>query len=300
MMWENQISEAVFCGCCCCWRGCCPNEGKAPNGEPPAPAAGEVAAPNGPAVENGDVAPPGWLANMEEPSPVGCGAKPGFCGANGLGAPPKDGAAAAPANIDALNGFAAPVACGCRLPAPVGWALNRLAPSPPPKLPDPRLENDGSPIPVGWTLSAPPAAGGDVVPFAQAGAGLVVTPGVETSGKDSRRVAPNEELGLNGLIALPPNPVGCGFKNDTDGAVALELPVAWGEKAENGVVVATDVLVAAVFCAVRGENDDIPPKKFMALLLAGGGEAGFAGNANSDAMFDNDTGGFGFAASAPN
>jgi len=36
-------------------------------------------------------------------------------------------------------------------------------------------------------------------------------------GRESNRLAPNDEVGLKGLI--PPNPVTCGCRDETDGAV---------------------------------------------------------------------------------
>lgn len=45
--------------------------------------------------------------------------------------------------------------------------------------------------------------------------------------------APNDDVGLNGLTVLPPNPVGCGRSDDIDGAVPFDPPALAAEKPED-------------------------------------------------------------------
>jgi len=45
--------------------------------------------------------------------------------------------------------------------------------------------------------------------------------------------APNDDVGLNGLTVLPPNPVGCGRSDDIDGVVPFDPPALAAEKPED-------------------------------------------------------------------
>lgn len=65
---------------------------------------------------------------------------------------------------------------------------------------------------------------------------------------------------MNGLIELPPKPVCCGLRADIDGVlVAVELPVGWEEKAENGVA-EDEVDVVWADNVPKGEEVELPER----------------------------------------
>lgn len=90
------------------------------------------------------------------------------------------------------------------LPTPVGWL---------PSLDDSN-EKEGRELPVPALFSGLVAPNGDVE----------LDPGcpVGFEGRLFNKSAPNDDVGLNGLIALPPNPVGWGA---SEGAVENDEPV---------------------------------------------------------------------------